>query len=289
MRSWVLSQGPVKNLFFLLGFFLFSSCTHLFYQPSSLLFYPPERLGLEQEDIDFKSSDGTALHGWFFKAKGEVKGTVIQFHGNAQNITSHYLSLVWLIDHGYNLFTFDYRGYGLSKGKPEQEKIYEDALAALKKGNDLRKDNGGGRYVAYGQSLGGNILLRALPDSLVKDEIGFVIQDSTFVSYQDIAFDRMKSVWFLFPFSPLSYLLVSDKMASENVLHKIHWPTLVIVGQSDETIPPKFGKEIYKNIPAEKKWLWKIPKGGHIDVFHRDNGVYRKKFLELLDQNYPES
>jgi len=268
---------------------IFSSCTHLFYQPSHLLFLDPERLGLQEQDIDFKSQDGTSLHGWFFKAKGKVKGTVIQFHGNAQNITSHYVSLIWLIDHGYNLFTFDYRGYGLSKGSPDQEKIYQDALAALEVGDDLRIKHGGGRFIAYGQSLGGNILLRSLPDSSVKEKVGFVVQDSTFASYQDIAFDRVKSVWFLFPFSPLSYLLISDKMASEKVLNKIHWPTLVIVGQKDKVIPQKFGKEIFKKIPAENKWLWKIPEGGHIDVFHRGNGIYRKKFLDLVDQNYPES
>lgn len=288
MRSWDLSQGSVKRVSLFLLVFLISSCTHLFYQPSRALFLDPERLGLKEQNIDFESKDGTKLHGWFFKAKGDVKGTVIQFHGNAQNITSHYYSLIWLIDHGYNLFTFDYRGYGLSEGRPDQVKIHDDALAALEMAQSLRNQNGGGRFVTYGQSLGGNILLRALPDSLVKNEVGFVVQDSTFASYQDIAFDRIKSVWFLFPMSPLSYLLVSDEMASEKVLDKIHWPTLVIVGQKDEVIPQKFGKEIFKKIPTEKKWLWKIPEGRHIDVFHRDNGIYRKKFLELLDQNYPK-
>lgn len=265
-----------------------SSCTHLFYQPSRVLYLDPERIGLKEQDIDFESKDGTKLHGWFFQTKGKVKGTIIQFHGNAQNITSHYVSLIWLVDNGYNLFTFDYRGYGLSEGEPDQEKIYEDALAALERGAELKDKNGGGRYIAYGQSLGGNILLRALVDSSVKDNVGFVVQDSTFASYQDIAFNRVASVWFLIPFSPLSYLFVSDKMASAKVLHKIDWPTLVIVGQKDEVIPQKFGKEIFKKIPTEKKWLWKIPEGRHIDVFHRDNGLYRKKFLELVDQNYPE-
>ncbi len=102
--------------------FTLISCTNLFYQPSDRQFYRPEAFKLTYQDIYFQSSDGTKLHGWFFKGKGKPKGTIVQFHGNAENISSHFLNLAWLVLEGYNLFTFDYRGCNLrSRATPEQE------------------------------------------------------------------------------------------------------------------------------------------------------------------------
>ncbi len=273
-------------IFFLL---FFSGCSHVFYQPTRKHFLDPRKqFKLEYDDITFKSKDGTRLHGWFFKAKAkEVKGTIVQFHGNAENISTHFFSLVWLIDHGYNLFTFDYRGYGKSDGYAFQEGVYEDALAALDQGLDLRNNNGGGKFVVYGQSLGGNIALRALPDWKEQKKVSLFVLDSTFASYQDVAFHKISHSWLLFWLSPLTFVVISDKYAADEVMDKVRNPVLVIVGQKDEVIPQKFGKIIYKGLKTEKKWLWKLPDGRHIDAYHHAGGMYRGPFLKLLDQLPP--
>jgi alpha-beta hydrolase superfamily lysophospholipase len=265
---------------------LITSCTYLFYQPTRYQYVDPQKFNLKKEDVWFTSKDGTKLHGWFFKSKKHpVKGTIIQFHGNAQNLSSHFLSLLWLIDEGYNLFTFDYRGYGQSEGHATIDGVYEDSLAALAEGLKLQKENGGGHYVVYGQSLGGAISLRALPDFKDKDKVTFLVQDSTFSSYKAIAFDRVSSVWFMIPVSPLAYVLISNKYASYKVFDKVTWPTLVISGEKDQVMPVKFGKEIYQKISSKKKWFWEVPEARHIEVFFVAKGKYRKDFLSLLDQN----
>lgn len=265
---------------------LLISCTSLFYQPSDRRFYTPEQFKLTHEEISFKSLDGTKLHGWFLPAqgKGKVKGTIVQFHGNAENISSHFLALAWVVYEGYNLFTFDYRGYWLSKGVPEPDGVYLDSLAALEEGYHLHEKAGGGQFVVFGQSLGGAISLRAVPDFKHKDQISLIVQDSTFSSYEDIAADKLREVWFLWPFSPLAYLLVSDKYASEKVFDEITWPTLVITGGKDNVMPAKFGKRIYKKIAAKKKWYWHVENAPHISTFHVDQGRWRKEFIALLDQ-----
>src|SRR3989339_1821183 len=95
-----------------ISFVLCAGCSHFFYYPSKKTYFPPEKIGLVYEDIEFNSLDGTKLTGWFFPSSSKkVKGTVLQFHGNAQNISTHYLSQIWLIQKGYNLMTFDYRGF----------------------------------------------------------------------------------------------------------------------------------------------------------------------------------
>lgn len=272
--------------FLLLLFFIVTAtgCSHVFYQPSPKHYLNPTQFKLQYEDIYFASKDGTKLNGWFFPAKAvKPKGTIVQFHGNAENISTHFMSLIWIINEGYNLFIFDYRGYAKSEGTPTQAGVYQDALAAMEKGRELHLKAGGGKFVIYGQSLGGIISLRAVPDFKYYDDISLIVQDSTFSSYKGIAFDRIKSVWFLIPFSPLGYVLVSNEYASYKVFDRITKPTLVIAGQKDMTIPAKFGKEIYKGIKSQQKWWWSLPNGEHISAYHHDGNIYRQKFVDLLD------
>jgi fermentation-respiration switch protein FrsA (DUF1100 family) len=276
----------MRLLFLILFAALGQSCSHVFYQPSPKHFVDPAQFKLKYEDIYFRAKDGTRLHGWFFRTTAaKPKGTIVQFHGNAQNISTHFFSLMWLIQEGYNLFTFDYRGYAKSEGEPSQAGIYQDALAAFDEAWKHHEQNGGGKFVIYGQSTGGAISLRAIPDWKQSEKISLVVMDSAFSSYQDIAFDKLRSQWFLWPISPLAYVLVSDGYAADKVFKKVTRPVLVIVGMKDYVVPPKFGKKIFKEIKSDKKWLWKLPKGSHIDAYHHVDGlIYRKKFMELLDE-----
>lgn len=270
------------RIFTLLLLFILQSCGHLFYQPSRDEFYNPKQFKLSYEDVYFQAKDGTKLHGWLLGSQAQpIKGTIVHFHGNAQNITTHFLNLAWLVKQGFNIFIFDYRGYGKSEGKASQEGLYQDALAALKKGMELH--NHQGKFIVYGQSLGGVVSLRALADYSELAKVDLIVMDSTFDSYRDIAFDKLTSRWFLYPVSPLALIAVSDAYASDEIFEKITNPTLVIVGMKDHIIPAKFGKRIYQGIAAQEKWLWKLPLGGHIDVFHGPNESYRSDFVKLVD------
>ena len=70
-----------------------TGCSHLFYQPSDVMFLEhPESVEKLRREVEFRSADGTKLSGWYFPARaGGHKGTVIQFHGNAQNLTAHFV------------------------------------------------------------------------------------------------------------------------------------------------------------------------------------------------------
>ena len=75
--------------------------------------------------------DGLKLHGWHLKAKDKSRGTILQLHGNAENISTHVNSVLWLALEGYDVFNFDYRGYGKSEGSPTLDGVHIDARAAL--------------------------------------------------------------------------------------------------------------------------------------------------------------
>lgn len=261
------------------------SCSNVFYQPSQRQYLKPEQFKLNYQEHYFEARDKTRLHSWFFPATSpRAKGTIVLFHGNAQNLSTHFLNLVWITKEGYNLFIFDYRGYGKSEGKPHQEGVYLDALAALAKARELNQLHGQGQMIVYGQSLGGVVSLGALADFKHIEEVDLIVQDSTWGSYKKIAFDRLTSRWFLFPLSPLAYLFVSDAYASDKIISDIKRPVLVIVGMKDHIIPPEFGTELFKQLTTPHKWLWKLPQGTHIDIFHGANESYRQKFLHLLNR-----
>jgi fermentation-respiration switch protein FrsA (DUF1100 family) len=242
-------------------------------------------LGLSYEDIYFHSADGTKLHGWFFPAETRmIKGTFVQFHGNAENISTHFRSLVWVIENGYHLFTFDYRGYGRSEGQVSVKGALEDALAAIMQARALSKSRAGTKLILYGQSLGGALLLYVAGTMDDRHDVAVVIADSAFSSYQALAREKLASHWLSFVFQPLAYVLVSDRYAPQHILAEIApAPLLVIHGDRDEIIPSHHGQWVYDRAKAPK-WFWKLEGVGHIQSMSAQFSQYRKALLDFLDQ-----
>jgi len=267
-----------------------SSCSSFFYQPSKNIYFVLDPARVYFEEVKINTPDGETLHGWYFPAqtqtpelkKGSLipsKGLVVQFHGNGQNLTAHFLSFAWVMNEGYDFFTFDYRGYGESTGKSSQEGLYRDALTVLDWATKKSP-----RVIAVGQSLGGAVLARAFPDFKGRDSVKGIVLDSTFYSYQAIAEDVLSRFWLTWPFQWLGVLWVSDQTASEKYIPKISpTPLLVIHGTHDQTVPFKFGEKIFA-LAKEPKTLIKVEGGEHIDAMSeaRHGIIYRKMFLDWV-------
>lgn len=251
------------------------------YYPDHTYYYPPEEHGYTQQDVRFKAQDGTELFGWFFKAKTKSKGTIIQFHGNGQNISSHYASLVWLTDQGYNLFTFDYRSYGKSRGSPSPENNAKDGIDAISVARKLHEQSGGGKFIVYAQSLGVAVALK----SVENEKFDLFVADSGFLSYKSVFSQTLAKNWLTFLFSWIPYLTISDEYAPLNTVGHLRGNLLVIHDRYDPVVKFANGQELYdKTTAASRKDFWITEKGNHIAVFIYDNGAYRKKFLDYLDQ-----
>ncbi len=264
----------------------FGGCSHLFYHPTREAFSNPKLAQVPIEEVTFSSTDGTRLSGWFFPASSRTPSvhapTVIQFHGNAQNMTAHFASVFWMVEAGYQVFTFDYRGYGSSGGSPDQRGVHQDALAAI---HEVQRRTPGRQrdIILYGQSLGGAVLARALQDLPHKERISAVILEGTFDSYQAIARNMLGRSWITFLFQPLATVLVSDEYSPEQSFAKISpVPLLVIHGERDPAIPASFGRRIHARAD-EPKTLWIIPGGRHIDAMSRESGRYRADLIHWLE------
>lgn len=255
-----------------------SSCSGLLYYPTRQLHYDPARFGVKPEDITFLSADGTKLFGWWFRSP-KPKAVFLLYHGNGENLSSHYITMIWALKKNYDLFTFDYRGYGRSEGDPSPEGTVQDGEAALRWLYSQYPDT---PIVIIGQSLGGAIALRNAID--LKKEIPFraVVIDSSFSSYQGVANALLARGWVTWPFQWLAYLVLSDRYAPDGEIDKISpVPLLVLHDEADRTVPFYLGEKIFWQA-AEPRELWKIPGDGHVDAFLRYGDTYTNRLEEWL-------
>jgi fermentation-respiration switch protein FrsA (DUF1100 family) len=241
-----------------------TGCNGLVYFPSRHLYAVPRAA---HRDVVFEAEDGVELHGWYFPpANGVVpRATIVQFHGNAGNITSHYRSLAWVVDDGYAFFTFDYRGYGRSGGVPTRRGVYLDALAALDWAlSDAPRGTLARDVVLHGQSLGGAVLLRALADIEDRQRIRAVVIESSFASYQEAAAGVLYRTPLLAPFTGFAYALTNDDYAPAAYVAGVSpIPLLVIHDVFDDVVPLGHGASLYR-LGAAPKRFWVTHRGGHV-------------------------
>lgn len=257
-------------------------CSGLMYYPTKEIYFNPEKFQLTKEDVYFQTEDGLRLHGWWMAATNlaveKSKGTIVHFHGNAENLTSHFMQLSWMPEQGYNYFIFDYPGYGQSEGSPSPKDCVQAGVAAMKwvhANKDARP------LVMVGQSMGGIVALRTVEELHGEVPLKGFVAESTFPSFQKIARKKLSSSMVTWLFQPLAYVLLSDRWAPQNIAEAVRVPVLVTHGQKDMVVEPEFGEMIFEQL-KEPKSIWRIPEGHHTDIFWAHNRIYRQRFLDWL-------
>ena len=271
MRSFS-TKAAAASLWVLCG------CTNVFLQPDRRLHVRPEAVGAKWEEARFKSADGTDLTGLWFPASAPAKGVVVQFHGNAENMTSHFLSVWWLALEGWHVLAFDYRGFGASGGEKDLDGSVADGAAALAY---ARSKAPGMPLVVVGQSLGGALALAALERD-GGEGLAALVLESTFSSYVGIARDKLKLSWLTRPVrGPLAYAFVSDRhRPSRLAARRKPVPLAVLHALEDPVVPYEQGRLLYKAAAGPKEW-WEIPRG-HAEAFTTFGPEYRPRLLKFL-------
>ena len=250
-----------------------SGCNHLLYPADRQPFVLQKSLRPVPQDVHipvFKELENPFLHAWYFPAQSKAKkGLVVHFHGNGQNLTTHFLFMSWITDYGYDYLIFDYRGYGASSDESaSQQKTVEDGLAVFRYLSDNFKDT---PIIAFGQSLGSNVLVRTLQElnkKKLKEQLpALVVLDSSFLSYQTAASSVLGQRWFLYPLKPFAYFLLSDEWSAENELQQTPpLPALFFHGTADPTINYELGMKNFKLWPGPK--IFSTQQGGsHTSAF----------------------
>ena len=198
--------------------------------------------------------DGEQLFAWYLRAENPIASTVF-CHGNTGNITTVAEIMPHLLDAGFNVLLFDYRGFGMSSGRPSLRGVIEDGLTAASFHEQIRP-----RHlpsILYGFSLGGAIAAQVLREHPFD---GLILQ-STFTSLPE-----MTKV--TFPRMPL-HLVAGDIFNTLRVVRNLNVPLLIMHGTEDEVVPCSMAHELHDACPAPKR-LFTVEGGLHKDLFIRD-------------------
>ena len=241
-------------------YFLYPKIENFFlFFPEKVLAMTPEDLHLDFEEIHFDTEDGIRLHGWLFPLEGE--SPVILFcHGNAGNISHRLDNVRLLLDHGLQVFIFDYRGYGKSTGTPSETGLYTDGLAAY---DYLVGERGfpPGQIVLFGRSLGAAVAI----DMALKRKAGSLIMESAFTSTRDMA----KSMGL---FRLISYFLPPHYNALEKI-SRVDVPKLIVHGERDDIVPFSMGQRLFAAAKMPK-YFYPLKGAGHNDTYVKGGDEY---------------
>lgn len=245
----------------------------LYLQQPSMVFFPlktldatPADWGLEYETVRFTTSDGVVLHGWYIPREG-ARQVLLFLHGNAGNISHRGESVRIFHDIGVSVLIFDYRGYGLSDGRPTESGLYLDADAAWnylveQRGIDARD------VVVFGRSLGGVVAARLA--SVVNP--GAVIVESAFSSAREVA----RAVFpLLARITVLRY-----EFAAADYLAGASAPVLVLHSRDDEIMPFELGERLYEAASEPKAFV--EMRGDHNTGFLLSQPGYAQALQQFL-------
>lgn len=210
------------------------------------------------EEVRIATPDGAALHGLLRRPlsapPGERYPLVIVF-GGAFRETS-WMATWAQTPQDWGWLLVNYRGYGLSQGKPSEDALRSDARA-IYDWAVARPDVDAGSIVALGRSLGSYVavsLANARP-------LRGVILATPFDSIAAIGERR-------YPFLPLQ-LLVGERYNSIEQAPAIDKPALFLLAENDDVTPVEHGEALAR--------AWGGPKQVRL---LRDTGHRRVEWLD---------
>jgi pimeloyl-ACP methyl ester carboxylesterase len=218
----------------------------------------PSEFGVPFTAVTLTTADGEQVRAWLLAAT-DARAFVVYFHGNGGNLSIWAPILSDLAVHGYDVLAVDYRGYGLSSGRPTESGVYRDADAVVE---HLSTANTGSRPVIYwGRSLGTAVAAyaasRRRPDGIIL-EAGFPDARAIVRTSPLLAFLSIFSTY-RFP--------TAERLAG------VDTPVLVLHGDADRVIPFALGRALFDRLTGDKMFV-AIPGGDHNDVKPANERVY---------------
>jgi uncharacterized protein len=226
------------------------------------------------ESVLFTNRAGSKLNGWMLKSKTvPVMHTLLHFHGNAGSILGQFLAIKPLLAQGFQIFVFDYSGYGFSEGEATRKNLFADgidAVAYLKTREDVKNKN----LLLYGQSYGGH--LSVCVAAKVQNDIDGLVVEGAFSSHKDIATAGAK------PFAAfMSRIFVKEIYSAAKAVKTIKKPILIIHSTEDKVIPFAMGKKLFDRASSPKEFF--EIKGAHLaapGLYPKEIGDKIKKMAE---------
>jgi len=215
------------------------------------------------EEYFISTPDNQELNAVWFKPSQQAKGLVIYFHGNAGNLQRWGRYAVDITQLGYEVLMIDYRGYGKSSGKPNEQALYDDATLVW---NWAKEKTEHENIIIYGRSLG----------SAIATHLAGEVQPDLLIL--ETPFDELKNasmLRYLFYLTPLK-----TKFATKEYLGKVKGKIVIFQG-TDDWVVSLASAERLKPLLKETDEFIVITEGGHRNL--RNFILYHTKLAEVLE------
>jgi uncharacterized protein len=172
----------------------------------------------------------------------------------------------WLHAAGYNVFAFDYRGFGRNRGTPSEAGLYEDALTAYRHVRDelaVPPD----RIILAGRSLG----------SAVAIELATRVPSGGLLLLS--AIDSVPATGSRLYFWAPVRLLASEGFDSIAKAPLITVPVIQVHATDDSFVPIRAARALFHRFPARKEMLELT--GGHNDVGIPVGGSFSRALMRF--------
>lgn len=257
-------------------------------KPDTLYPYPPWVFGLIYEETDIQTSDDIRIKTWFFPAqdpaelqpdsllaKGipapgkkpfktldpEPRPTIVIANGDGGNMFYLLYYVKEFCTHGFNVLTFDWRGFGESETwpiksgylcHPEFLLDYEAAIDYAKS----RKEVDPQRIAVFGVSTGAYL---SFGIAAKRGDVAAFAGRGTITTFDEVlpVLHKLKPGKEIL--SPPGY---PENLLPGNAATAVNFPVYLIVGEDDPNSPAWMSEAIYARLKGPKK-LWIVPGAGH--------------------------
>lgn len=188
--------------------------------------------------VKISTGDGLTLTGWFV-APPAPTAAVLVLNGNAGNRADRAHLAMALVERGYEVLLFDYRGYGGNEGSPSEEGLALDAAAAFTVLGEVATAD---RSIILGESLGAAVAARLAVES---PPTAMVLR-SPFPSLSEVAAVH-------YPYLP-ARLLLRDRYDISQTVSTLEIPVLVVAGSADSIVPTSLSRAVYEAASPNAHW-----------------------------------
>lgn len=188
------------------------------------------------EDIAFEARDGRVLRGYRLRAGAAPHGYLLVLQGNAILADRLVGRIAAWAAAGYDVYAYDYRGYGRSDGRRRLAAITRDYAEII----DALNRQGYARRLVYAFSFGGIVLLDGVGE---RGGLDRVVIDSTPGRLSDYGCPVV--------FDPVEHLPAD----CSNML--------VVVGEDDTVVTPAMSRELVVTAQARGAAVLREPDLGH--------------------------
>ena len=214
---------------------------YLIFRPTHLHVDYAYKFNIPFQELNFEMDDGGTINALWFHREGEKRPLVYYHHGNSGDLTRWGKLSDYFDTLGYDLFIYDFRGFGKSKGSRNEDVFYSDGQTLM---NFTLKHYAGKDIVLFGRSMGSGVASKLASDN----EVRMLILETPYYSIRKLFASY-------YPFLPTFMFVFKYNFPVHEWLDTVRCPVQIFHGTRDYMVPYRCAKELKSHLKSDSHFL----------------------------------